>query len=342
VGKKKKKKVRNSIAARSDVGACEAITRNARARGGKRMDDTAMSRKLRLDMDTTWAGGGGGLRMPVGRAAPGDCLGEGPGADALEACDTLRMAALAQIGLGRGIEYPESDGKPMAETDLHRDEMVEAIEALKQRYRDDAQAYVAGNLLIYYEEGNIHARFAPDVFVVFGAGKRRRRIYKLWEEKRPPAFVLEVTSRGTRREDTRTKKALCAKLGVAEYFLYDPAAEYLKPPLQGFRLVSGQFQPIPPDAEGRVPSKVLGVLFTVENDGLRFIDQNTGERSLQIREQAESARQQGELAKQQAKRAKRAEERAEQAEKRAERAEGRAAAAEAELSKLRALSKKSR
>ena len=34
------------------------------------------------------------------------------------------------------VYYPESDGQPMAETDLHRNEMYDLIHALRRRYRD--------------------------------------------------------------------------------------------------------------------------------------------------------------------------------------------------------------
>lgn len=48
-------------------------------------------------------------------------------------------------------------------------------------------------------------------------------IYKLWEEGgRVPVFVMEVSSRKTWLEDIGNKKALCARLGVADYFLFDP------------------------------------------------------------------------------------------------------------------------
>ena len=66
------------------------------------------------------------------------------------------------------VIYPESDGKPMAEADLHRDQMVALIEALKHYFRYDAQVYVSGNLLLYYQESHPRKSVAPDVFVVFG------------------------------------------------------------------------------------------------------------------------------------------------------------------------------
>jgi hypothetical protein len=50
------------------------------------------------------------------------------------------------------IEYPENDGEPMGETDLHRNWMVRIHDMLSCRYRDQ-KVYVGSNLLVYYEEG---------------------------------------------------------------------------------------------------------------------------------------------------------------------------------------------
>src|SRR5262245_65089933 len=79
---------------------------------------------------------------------------------------------------------------PEAETHLR--------EALQDYFRDAPQVYVAGNMLLYYAEGNPTACVAPDVFVVQGVAKRERRTYRLWEEGQPPTVVVEITSRGTR------------------------------------------------------------------------------------------------------------------------------------------------
>ena len=105
------------------------------------------------------------------------------------------------------IYYPESDGEPMAETDTHRRQMVYLIEALDDYFRDDPQVYVAGNLFLYYEEGDIRQVVAPDVFMVKGVSKGDRRTYRLWEEDdKGPQVVFEVTSRRTRKEDLGRKK----------------------------------------------------------------------------------------------------------------------------------------
>ena len=63
------------------------------------------------------------------------------------------------------IFYPESDGKPMAESDVHRDWMVCIISRL-QRFYAGKRVYISGNLLVYYVEGNPRKSFAPDVFAV--------------------------------------------------------------------------------------------------------------------------------------------------------------------------------
>ena len=219
-------------------------------------------------------------------------------------------------------DYPESDGKPMAETDLHLEEMLALIAILQDRYRDAPEVYVAGNNFIYFDEGNPGARLSPDVYVVFGAPKRLRRTYKLWEESRAPAFVLEVSSRQTWPEDEGNKKAICARLGVAEYFLYDPEGDYLEPPLQGFRLEKRAYLPLPMDNEGRLFSQALGLKLRLDNGRLQLIEAASGERLLRPQD-AYAARREAEA-------------RATAAEQAARREEEARLTAEAELARLRA------
>ena len=76
----------------------------------------------------------------------------------------------------REIEYPESDGQPMAETDLHRNWMFWLIELL-QSFFAGQQVYVSGNLLVYYVEGNPKKSVAPDVFVVKNVEPHARRVF---------------------------------------------------------------------------------------------------------------------------------------------------------------------
>ena len=133
----------------------------------------------------------------------------------------------------RRVHYPESNGLPLAETRFQYDSLTYAAGALDIHFRDRSDVAVEGNRLLYYVEGDPRSRVAPDVFVVFGVPKRRRRIYLLWEEGEAPDFVLEVTSRSTRRQDAGFKRDLYARLGVREYWLFDPTGDWLDPRLQG-------------------------------------------------------------------------------------------------------------
>jgi Uma2 family endonuclease len=174
------------------------------------------------------------------------------------------------------IEYPESDGKPVGETDVHRREILHTIETLERHFRDAPDIYVSGNLMFYYEEGNPSAVVSPDVFVVKGVRKGLRRTYKLWDEGVAPCVVIEMTSRSTRLEDKGNKRALYAQLGVREYFLFDPLGEYLKPPLQGFTLVDGEYAALPVESDGGIISRELGLKLYRDETVLRLFDLASG------------------------------------------------------------------
>jgi Uma2 family endonuclease len=173
------------------------------------------------------------------------------------------------------IEYPESDGKPMAESDVHLDVIMHLVQALRDHYAADSQVYVAGNLLLYLERGT-RKSVVPDVFVVQGVPKHRRGKYLLWEEGQAPCFVLEATSKTTKDEDQKDKKARYAQLGVEEYFLFDPEGEYLRPRFQGLRLRGGEYQPTPVSVDGSLTSRTLGVVFVPDGVSLRMRDVETG------------------------------------------------------------------
>jgi Uma2 family endonuclease len=168
--------------------------------------------------------------------------------------------------------YPTSDGKPMAETDWHRDLMSALIQTLKLWYAAHSRVYVSGNLLLFYEEGDRRRHVSPDVFVVKGTAKHDRPNFLLWEERKGPNVAIELTSSSTRREDTEDKYRLYQDvLRVKEYFLFDPLGDYLDPPLQGHRLRRGQYHPIRAIA-GRLPSQVLRLHLERNGRELRLFD----------------------------------------------------------------------
>ncbi|MDX2040270.1 MAG: Uma2 family endonuclease [Acidobacteriota bacterium] len=172
--------------------------------------------------------------------------------------------------------YPESDGKPMAETDTHANLLMNLRLSLDNYFRDDSNVYVSGNLLVYYVEGNPAKCFAPDVFVVRGVPKGERRIYKLWEEGVAPQIIIELTSRKTWKEDLQTKWRLYEELGVQEYFIFDPEYDYLDDPLVGYRLENGKYVELE-IKDGRAKSEVLGLELVNTGETLRLFDPNSNQ-----------------------------------------------------------------
>ena len=191
------------------------------------------------------------------------------------------MAMVPQERRTREVEYPSGDGKPMAETELHLKDMIDTIQVLDDYFADQPNIYVCGNLLLYYEEGNPRKHVAPDVLVARNVPKQPNRDYYLvWKEKKAPDFIVEITSKSTKKEDLKTKFGIYRDiLKVSEYFLFDPRSEYLEPPLQGFRLVGGDYVPIGPIA-GRLPSGVLGLHLERDGEQLRLFDPASGQRLL--------------------------------------------------------------
>jgi len=183
--------------------------------------------------------------------------------------------------------YPTSDGRPMAETDLHRDLMVALIHRLQACYATDPTIYVSGNLLLFYVRGNKRKHLSPDVFVVKGVHKRQRENYLVWEEGKGPDFVIEVTTSSTKKEDVKKKFELYRDvLKVPEYFLFDPRGDYLKPPLRGYRLQNGEYLPILPD-QGRFRSEELGLYLEQNGTDLKLYEPATGKWLLSPEEEVE-------------------------------------------------------
>ena len=179
------------------------------------------------------------------------------------------------------VEYPSGDGKPMAENDAQLAAILYGIGALRVYYEGRADVYVSGDLLMYYEEGNPQASVAPDVFVVFEVEDRKRRRYLVWEEGKGPDFVLEVASKSTWREDLGPKREIYARLGVKEYWMYDPTGVYFRPVLQGLRLAGNtyvrQLAVASPDGALTLTSETLGLEIRVQGDEMRFRDPATGQ-----------------------------------------------------------------
>ena len=215
------------------------------------------------------------------------------------------------------IEYPYSDGVAMSESDFQAWAIINARHFLGTHFRDRPDVYVSGNIFVYFNRANLSEKVSPDILVAFGVERRRRRSYRTWEEGKAPDFVLEVLSPSTWKHDLDKRKTY-ARLGVEEYFVFDPTGDFIQPMLQGYRLDWGTYRPMPGLEPLAVRSRVLGLdLWVDEGRDLRMRDPATGE-NLWSAEESEACRRKAEG------RAERAEARAEKAETRAENAEIRA------------------
>lgn len=184
------------------------------------------------------------------------------------------MSATLKLKKQTEIHYPESDGKPMAETDVHREQMNYLIETLKVHFQSRTDVYVSGNIMFYYEEGNPRKVFSPDVLVCFGVSGEDRRTYKLWEEKQFPQVVFEISSRGTWGDDLNRKWFLFQQFGVKEYYIFDPEYDYLPEPLIAYRLKRGELKQVP-IKNSRIFSEEIGLEIVDTGKGLRLYNPET-------------------------------------------------------------------
>ncbi len=235
----------------------------------------------------------------------------------------------------RPVVYPTTDGKPMGETDEHINLLAYCREALRVFYADRPDVYVSGNNLLFYVEGDPKKFVSPDTYVVFGVPNHARDSYFTWVEGKAPDVVFEFTSKSTGRDDAGRKLKLYEAWGVGEYFLFDPKAEFLKPPLQGYRLANGAYTRLEL-AGDRLASENLGLELVIVQRRLRLYDPARGEYLSTLEEVERQRRAALQQANEATERAERESERADEALQRAEREARAYAEAEAEIARLRA------
>ena len=176
------------------------------------------------------------------------------------------------------VEYPE--GHWVAQSVSHGDAVGQATTALRHHFRDRVDVLVAMELVVYYRRGDNKAKLQPDVQVVFGVEDRDRSSFKIWEEGKPPDFVLEVASPSTAEKDAFHKAQEYARIGVREYWRLDPEGSSMGTPLEGYVARGASYERVEP-VRGRLQSGVLGLNLRSERQGrgavVVFSDPRTGE-----------------------------------------------------------------
>jgi hypothetical protein len=121
------------------------------------------------------------------------------------------------------IEYPSSDGQPMAENTRPFESIATIKGGLDAVFRDRPDVFVAGDNLCYPVEAHPEVRQAPDVYVAFGPPKGHRPSYKQWEEGGTPLHVVfEILSPSNRGPELIRKFQFYECYGFEEYYVYDP------------------------------------------------------------------------------------------------------------------------
>lgn len=166
-------------------------------------------------------------------------------------------------------------------------ELEEIVNILRARFtdfnrRDDV--FIGRENKVCYDPRNLNVRVEPDAFVAFGVESKAippRRLYLPWEAGKPPDWVLEIASESTGRVDVQSKPAIYARVGVPEFWRFDPSGgNYHDRPLSGWRLVDGEYREIElttePDGILKGYSEVLELSFAWDEGWPRFYDPATG------------------------------------------------------------------
>ena len=208
-------------------------------------------------------------------------------------------ATIADTSAQTQVFYPETDGMPLPDGFYQHSHFLEIISTLKFFFyslREDV--VVAGDIFIYYEEGDPQVKIAPDCFVVFGVSVEsfeRNDTYLMWDVGKAPDFVLEIGSPSTASNDLGDKRELYASLGIAEYWRFDPSGgDHYGEPLVGETLGNGEYHRMAmnsePDSSVWSHSPTLNLELHWIDGRLRFYDP-AGSRWLQnIEEIGEDAK----------------------------------------------------
>jgi Uma2 family endonuclease len=158
----------------------------------------------------------------------------------------------------------ERAGPP--EGDQHRVPKNRALEALGEYFRRiRRRIYLSAELPVYYPD---EPMFAPDVLAVMDAEPHPRASWVVSQEKRGLDFVLEIHVSGSAKKDVELNVERYARLGIPEYFAFDPVRRRLL----GWRLpdVAARAYAAVVSQEGRWPSAILDLDLAIEGSQLRF------------------------------------------------------------------------
>ena len=203
--------------------------------------------------------------------------------------DTAEMAAERTApAVTESVHYPDSDGHFLPPTPLQARAVMNVRFALMHHFAHVDNVVLEGDMFMYYEEGNPAASISPDVYVVLDHDLGGRGVYKFWEEGKSLDFALDVISPSSDMRDSEDTRALYERLGIGEYFLFQPDPSRRGRRLVAHRLRNQSYEEVPAESGGAVCSTALGVSFRVEGKNLRLHSLATGHDYVWIEENSRS------------------------------------------------------
>lgn len=130
--------------------------------------------------------------------------------------------------------------------------------------RRGRSVYLGSELPVYYPD---EPMFAPDLIAILDVEEGPRDHWTVSHEGKGLDFVLEIHVSGDRQKDYERNVSRYARLGIPEYFLFDPPLGRL----YGFRLPAGEttYEPIVPQA-GYWRSIALELDLSLDGGRLQF------------------------------------------------------------------------
>lgn len=191
-----------------------------------------------------------------------------------EKIQTLRAKPV--VKKQRQIEYPSEDGKRMAETPKHGQNIVDTSHALNIKFVDRDDVYIIVDGLLYWHEGYPRERVSPDICVIFGVVIDKNNPPNSWLAWKHghvlPNIVFEFTSLATKGNDEKSKFKIYEQImQVPEYVQFDPIGGLLNPRLIVWRLVKDSYIRVKEEAQG-IYSEQLGLYLQMVDGKLRLFD----------------------------------------------------------------------
>ncbi len=223
----------------------------------------------------------------------------------------------------------------MGEAAQHADLVHYLMEVLRYLFRGQVCA-LHENLNFYTTLHGKQKPYAPDLAVLKGVPFQARRSWRVMQTGHAPEVVFEILSEETWANDLTKKPLIYARMGVKEYFTYDPnepmVARGRSRRLFGWKLdhERGEMVALRPNQEGRVWSEELESWLGADGEYLRLYDRDGHLRLTEAEAEAKRAEAEVEARQAETRRAD-AEARRAEVEAEARQAETRRAEAEAEV-----------